>query len=178
MEKWKDIPGMEGFYQASTEGRIRSIDRPVKQQGNAIQIKKGKVLSPAISRIGYCICALSKNNKLNSYPVHRLVAFAWLGDPPPGMYEINHIDGNKQNNRCENLEWSNRLNNLKHAIKSGLMKYNSGEKHHNCKFTDAEMHTIMIERLSGKTLIELGRKYNVFPSTIARITERQKLLQS
>jgi hypothetical protein len=174
MEKWRDVIGYEGFYQVSNTGKIRSCDRPVKQRNNSIQIKRGRVLSPALNKSGYVICALSKDNKLSSYPVHRLVAMAWLRFPPPGMYEINHIDGNKQNNDVYNLEWSNRHNNLLHAIKLGLMKYNRGENHHNSKFLNSEMQSIMEQRLAGATLVSLGKKYNVFPSTIARITQRQK----
>lgn len=174
MEEWKDIPGMfSGFYQASNNGKIRSLDRIVRQRNNREQCKKGKVLSPAISRLGYCVCALSKNNKLNSYPVHRLIAFAWLGFPPIGKYEINHIDGNKQNNNISNLEWSNRTDNLNHAIKMGLMRYNYGENNCNSKFSNIERITIMEERLNGGTLVNLGIKHKVAPSTIARITEKQ-----
>jgi hypothetical protein len=173
MEQWKDIPGLEGFYQASTEGRIRSIDRIVKQRNNGTQYKRGKILSPAISGIGYCVCALSKENKLVSYPVHRLIAMTWLGFPPPNMYEVNHLDGNKQNNNYLNLEWSNRVNNLNHSIAMGLMKYNYGENHHNSKFTNKQREEILYLRNSGGTLVEIAELFNVFPSTISRIVEKQ-----
>jgi len=176
MEKWKDIPGFEGYYQASNKGRIRSIDRPVKQWGDAIQIKKGKILSPAISRIGYCVCALSRNNKLSSYPVHRLIALAWLGLPDKNNNEINHKDGIKTNNNIENLEWSNRTDNLRHSVRLGLMRYNYGQDHHNSKLTNLQRRIIYLERKNGSTLTNLANKYNVHFSTIARICERQKLI--
>jgi hypothetical protein len=173
MEIWKDIPEFKGFYQASNLGRIRNIERYVKQQGGGVQLKKCKILSPSINRIGYSVCALSVDNKLKSRTVHGLVACAFLGFPPIDCYEINHIDGNKRNNFAENLEWSNRSANLKHAVKLGLMHYNSGEDHWNSKFTNLQRKEILFLRNSGGTLVEIANTFNVFPSTIARIIKKQ-----
>jgi hypothetical protein len=172
-EQWKDIPGYEGFYQASTSGRIRSIDRCVVQRNDSTQLKKGKILSPSINRTGYSFCALSKNNILKGFPLHKLISITFLGDTPFNYREINHIDGVKTNNHIDNLEWTTRSKNINHAIKLGLLKYKKGEDHFSSKFSNTEMFEIMAERLSGKTLVELGKKYHVFPSTISRITEKQ-----
>jgi len=173
MEIWKDIPEFEGFYQASNKGRIRNVKRAVKQQGGGIQIKKCRILSPATNRIGYLVCALSVENKLKSRTVHGLIAKAFLGFPEPGYYEVNHKDGNKKNNIPENLEWSNRKLNIQHAIKMGLLKPLCGEDHWNSKFTDKQREEILFLRNSGGTLVEIANSFNVFPSTIARIVEKQ-----
>jgi len=96
-EIWKDIKGYEGFYQVSNLGKIKSLPR-----NNTI--KQSKILKNGYSRKGYCIVNLSKNNKVKSYRVHRLVAQAFI--PNPNNYpDVNHKDENKLNNSVDNLEW-------------------------------------------------------------------------
>jgi hypothetical protein len=71
--------------------------------------------------------------------VHRLVAVAFLGSPPPDRPQINHIDGNKQNSDPRNLEWCNTQENTAHAIANGLRNGNRGERHHNAKLKPADV---------------------------------------
>ena len=122
-EEWKDIPGYEGLYQASNLGRIKSIDRYVKghnwNKEKILQLKKGKILSPAIDTYGYYIVGLSKNNKLKSIRVHRLIAETFIPNKLDfksmndeireniniKKLHVNHIDENKLNNKVNNLEW-------------------------------------------------------------------------
>ncbi len=71
METWKDIPGYEGRYQVSDEGRVRSIDRPVRvvcHGVEAVRIAKGKMLRPGPSKSGHVTVALGRGN---SRPVHQ-----------------------------------------------------------------------------------------------------------
>lgn len=174
MEKWKDIPNYEGFYQASNQGNVRSLDRIVKQskRTKGKQLKRGRVLRPAISRLGYVICALSRDNKLRSFPVHRLVAFCWL-DNPNNWNEVNHKDGNKQNNNAENLEWSTRALNLRHAIDTGLMKYNYGDKHHHSKMTNEQVRALRISYDCSKPLKYYAKKYGMAISSISKIIKNE-----
>jgi hypothetical protein len=171
METFKDIPGLVGFYQASNLGRIRSVDRIVLQRNNSTQKKKGKILSPATSYLGYSICALSIENKLKSYPVHRLVALAFLGLPDKNNKEINHKDGIKSNNCIDNLEWSNRIKNINHAVKNGLIKYKNGENHHNSKLSNEQRGEIIKLRKEGLTLIQLSK---LFPVSIGHLCKLAK----
>lgn len=69
---------------------------------------------------GYCHVSLKSGGKTKRYKVHRLVAEAFIGPPPGPEYQINHIDGNKQNNTCDNLEWCTPKYNTEHAIMTGL----------------------------------------------------------
>lgn len=169
MEIWKDIPSWEDKYQASNIGRIRSKDRLVRQHHNSTQLKKGKILSLSKDKIGYLCCALSVNNVLHSYKVHRLIALTFLGFPEKGYYEINHKDCNKTNNKIENLEWSNRSLNINHAIKKGLIKYNVGENHCNSKLNNNQRKEIVNYRNTGMTLKEIAKIYSVHLCTISRI---------
>lgn len=62
--------------------------------------------------------------------VHRLVAFAFLGDPPPGMNVVNHLDGDGNNNRIQNLEWAHSAANTAHAYATGLNPKNRAVRQH------------------------------------------------
>ena len=122
MEVWKDIKGFEGLYQISNLGRVRSLDRPVKQRGNSIQIKKGKIIVQSKNHKGYPTTNMSKGNKRYGRPTHRLVAETFIPNPE-NKDQVNHIDGDKLNNSVENLEWMTGKENIRHAIENGLMKF-------------------------------------------------------
>ena len=119
-ETWADIVGYEGKYQVSTLGRVRSL-----MYHNTKEIYRVGYLRPAKDNKGYLRCALSKDNKLKTYKVHRLVAMAFI--PNPDNYsQVNHIDGNKENNSVGNLEWCDNSMNQLHAYKIGLKPPHKG----------------------------------------------------
>ena len=106
-EIWKDIPGYEGYYQVSTKGTIRSVDRNIMQmfRGNVVcRIMKGKMIKSRLSTGGYMMTTLSMNGRHKHYGIHRLVALAFL-DNPKKYRAVNHKDENKLNNNVDNLEW-------------------------------------------------------------------------
>ena len=102
-EIWKDIKESNGLYQISNLGRVRQV----------------KIISPTQRMDGYYSVTLKVNNKWQSKLVHRLVADAFI-DNILNKKEVNHIDGNKQNNKQSNLEWVTAKENRLHAIKTGL----------------------------------------------------------
>lgn len=133
MEHWKDIDGFEGLYQVSDKGRVRSLDRVVlaTRYGKPLPItKKGRVLRTSVKKDGYVSIQIYKDSKYYTFTVHRLVAKAFV-ENPDNLPEINHIDGNKQNNTVDNLEWCTRGYNIRHAFKTGL--YNPDNRRHNRK---------------------------------------------
>lgn len=105
-EVWKDIQGYEGLYQASNLGRIRSM-------------YSNKILKLGITNSGYYSITLSKNKAQKTICVHRIIAFAFIGNPPLANMEVNHKNGNKLDNRENNLEWLTKSENQLHAIKLG-----------------------------------------------------------
>ena len=128
LEVWKDIEGYEGYYQVSNKGRVRSLDRFVavsnkKYKNNTRKRMSGKVLSPHLYNHGfYPAISLCKDNKWRTKRIHRLVAEAFI--PNPNNYpQINHIDGNKQNNCVENLEWCTDRYNKDHAKENDLYNH-------------------------------------------------------
>jgi len=165
-EIWKDIPGWEGFYQASDYGQIKSLSRKITLYNNGTYYTKEKIKNQSINRKGYPIVSLNKPEIQKTMTVHRLVALTFtpnVNNKP----EINHIDGNKLNNNINNLEWCTAKENSKHAVKLGLKKGNFGEKNGLSKVTKEIVKLIRKSNtLSGK---ELAQILNVSETTISSI---------
>ena len=104
-EIWKDIKGYENCYKISNFGRIKSLARevPTDYYGRINRIPE-KILKHAVTRCGYHMVTLFRDNRRNRQLVHRLVAEAFLINPNKLPF-VNHIDENKSNNCAENLEW-------------------------------------------------------------------------
>lgn len=115
-EIYKDIPGYEGLYKISNYGTVKRT--LYKNQYKSF--KKSRILKKRYNKKGYITVILYKNNVSKSFAVHRLVATVFLGDNK--TLQVNHIDGNKQNNKVENLEWCTNKENQNHAWKLGLQK--------------------------------------------------------
>ena len=128
MEKeiWKDIKGYEGLYQASTMGRIRSMDRKVIRSDGQIRNFKSKIIKPVkkIKNNETLFVSLSKNNRLKTYTVHKLVMLAFKGERPDGMV-ICHKDGDTTNNNLNNLRYDtpleNNIDQFRHGIEKGKL---------------------------------------------------------
>lgn len=112
VEEWRDVIGYKGLYEVSSHGRVRSVRTRKAMAGCSI----GR---------GYSGCHLSKNDEKQTCTFHALVARAFLGKRPSGK-EVNHKDGNKDNNHVSNLEYVTHKENVRHAASSGLMC--SGER--------------------------------------------------
>lgn len=119
MEKWQDFKGYEGYYQVSSFGQVRSVDRVVVGVDGKTYHYKGRILKQAKTSDGYKTVQLFKDNGLKTFKVHRMIALTFIPNPN-NKPEVNHIDGNKSNNHISNLEWVTRSENLKHAVKHGL----------------------------------------------------------
>ena len=103
----KPIKGYEGLYEVDNLARVFSVDRVVTVNDNGrIYDKplKGKKIKQAMHSKGYKVVALTKEGKMKSFFVHRLVAEAFIPNPN-SLPMINHIDEDKTNNLSENLEW-------------------------------------------------------------------------
>lgn len=122
-EIWKPIKGFEGFYEVSSSGRVRSIDRIVYFKNNkGCRHYKGKVLSQKYHN-GYAMVNLNKNKNLSVLYVHRIVAETFI--PNPNNFKVvNHVSGIKTDNSVENLEWCTSAHNNLHARKNNLTNDN------------------------------------------------------
>jgi len=111
MEKWKDVVGYEWLYQVSNIGNVKSF-----------LFKEPRNMKILKNWYWYKYVWFYKNRqKAKNFTIHRLVALNFL-EKPEWKYEVNHIDGDKNNNRVDNLEWCTRSNNQKHAYRNWLQR--------------------------------------------------------
>ena len=108
IEQWRSIEEYENLYQISNYGNVKN--------------HKNQLLKP-MNDGNYLNVDLYKNEKKKRYKIHRLVAKAFIPNPEDKK-EVNHIDGNKLNNKYSNLEWVTPSENMIHAFKKGLAKVN------------------------------------------------------
>jgi hypothetical protein len=170
MESWKDIEGYEGLYKISNFGKVKSLSRYVKNNKiNSKKLIKERILSQTDNRNGYKYVSLSRNGKAKHFYIHILVGCAFI-KRGFNSTEINHINGDKSNNKDKNLEWVTRKQNINHAIKIGLINI-SGERHYKHKLTDQQALDIRKELKYYKygMFSQIARKYNVNDSIIRDI---------
>jgi len=149
---------LDGWYAVSNRGRVRRM-RPRHDT------RQTKRFSPTPVRLslagaGYPSFMPSVEGKQKKrWCVHILVAQFFIGKRPPG-YDINHKDGNKQNNRWTNLEYVTRRENMQHAVRFGAVV---GAR----KLTNQQVREI--QQAIGASRIALARAYAVHPCTIYRV---------
>lgn len=132
MEDWKSIPGYEGIYEASNMGRIRSVDGKVTHNSRRGEvhwkqrIMKQKYVMRRNGRHKDARVTLWKDKKPHYYLVSRLIAMTWCDGYSDGM-TVDHIDGNPENNRADNLEWVTLGTNIRRGFENGLYPSRSVE---------------------------------------------------
>jgi len=117
-EEWRDIPGFDGYYQASNLGRIRGLERLVPSKQFGTKRIPARMMSQSISGPGYYQVMLTKFGKQRPYYVHRLVASAFI-ENPDNLPAVDHIDANKLNNKIENLRWVTQKENVANTRRHG-----------------------------------------------------------
>jgi hypothetical protein len=159
MEEWRKIKDFNGHYSVSSFGRVR---REVAGKSTKI----GRFLKHRVRPDGYNEVHLSFKKKSKLIYVQRLVAVCFMGIKDKG-YEINHKDGNKSNNRLENLEYVTRKDNIIHAIRNGLRN--------NCsKLTKEEALEIRRLMLLGRyKQQEVALMFKTTQSNVSRIVNRK-----
>lgn len=157
-EKWKDIPGYKGRYQASTFGNIRSVDRYQKTK-RGCRHYKGHILKPGrFCKTGHVSVVLGHGTP--GRPVHELVCLTFIGPRPDNM-DICHKDGNPVNNHLNNLRYDTRSNNILDVYRQGSVwrKLSTNE-------------VVAIKKLllnSSLTELEISKRFGVSMSMISKI---------
>jgi len=161
MEEWRPIPGHDG-YEASSLGRIRSVDRWIEQErteGNIYRrFMKGRILRQTHHR--YMRVYLGHGV---SRTVHCLVMLAFYGTPPLGK-EVAHSDGDTTNNHIANLSYKTPIeNNADKVIHGTLLR---GETHYRSRLTEQDIRAIRQSALSN---VALAEHYGMKRDTIYKI---------
>lgn len=155
-EIWKEIPEFKGYYQASNQGRIRSMPRK-SWNGKTIVDRKTRILRNQNLPDGYQqVGIMMPGERQLRYYVHRLVASAFIPNVNNKPF-VNHIDGVKHHNTPDNLEWVTKSENAKHSFATGL-QCNKGEQHPSHKVTTADVLKIRERYKNGEST------YHIFNS--------------
>lgn len=158
-EIWKDIEGYDGFYQVSNLGRVRSW-----KNARWGRCDKPHSLTLSNHAKGYTMVTLGQYEKKT---VHRLVAEAFIPNPE-NKSQVNHINGNKADNRVKNLEWVTNQENRDHAVEHGL--HLKGEDCPQAKLTETDVLDIRAAHNLGCFMQkELAEVWGVHPMTIKDI---------
>ena len=160
-EIWKPIPGYEGLYEASDQGRVRSVDRYCLGKDGRSEFHGGKILKPWAARGGYQAVGLRINGLTKRTTVHSLIANTFLG-PRPGGLDVMHLDGNRQNNALANLKYGSRKENLNQT-------YQYGGKSGPGKLTAEDVHEIRKRLRAGESPVDIAKEYSVHSAAIYHI---------
>jgi hypothetical protein len=166
-EVWRDIPGYEGAYQVSNMGRVKSLSRssPIVYRDGRIAKRtlREKILTPCVNKRGYESLVLRLDGKDHTYEVHRLVAAAFMGPRPEGQ-ETRHLDGNRLNNRADNLAYGTHSQNQ-------LDLYTYRGYHH--KLTPSDVLAIRARVARGETGRYVARDFGISESMVTAIKRRE-----
>ena len=156
-EIWKDIKGYEGLYKISNLGNVLRCKKIKIDSKGRKRIFEDLILKANINKNGYKYVNLH-NKKKQAYKIHRLVAQTFIPNQE-NKPQVNHIDGNKENNRVDNLEWVTGKENIRHAYKNNLIK--------SLKIPKEILYNLYFKK--KYTLKEIGRIYGYSEDAVRRL---------
>lgn len=175
-EEWRDVPNWEGYYQVSSAGRVRSVDRVIEcvvSNGSASKFgvirRFGKLRKLYTDAEGYLRVKFCRDAIVVRPKVHRLVAAAFLPPPPSKSHQIAHWDGDRANARLDNLRWATPKENTNDKFRHGTVL--QGNDVGTAKLSHSDVAKI---RSSKDKLGEIAKKYGVSRSQISRIRRRER----
>lgn len=159
-EIWKPIEE-NPVYLVSNYGRVRTIDHPVWcRVNNSYSIRKGRFCTPTNNNSKrYWRVGVQINNRQKHLAIHRLVAKAFIPNPD-NLPQINHIDGDKNNNKVSNLEWCNNGYNQSHAWRNSLKDVTKMSEHSSFRKLTVEQVRFIKEEYSKVDTSIRGNKMN------------------
>jgi hypothetical protein len=121
-EEWRPVVGWEGLYEVSSRGRLRVLDRKMRtRKPGVFATHPGKIMSPDYENNGnHGRVFLVHRDRSERTWIHRIVARAFIGEPPPDKPLVLHWDDDPKNNNVENLRYGNTQDNVDDAIRNGV----------------------------------------------------------
>ena len=167
-EVWRPVVGCEGLYEVSNLGRVRSVPK--------VGFSKQLILKQQDERHGYKRMRLTKENRKFCKLVHRMVAEAFIPNPS-GKPCVNHINGNKTDNRVENLEWVTYSENYLHAVNHGLIDKGSIRKAVEASSRTRRSNCVRVMRSDGEifeSIAEAARSVGVDRAVLSRAVAHRR----
>lgn len=166
IERWKDVPGYEGRYLVSDQGRIKSQEGFITRKNGVVCRKPARVMRPGSGKSQYQSLRLRDADGVYlTHYVHTLVLEAFVCQRPAGM-DACHCDGNRKNNKLSNLRWDSRAAN--HADKKVHGTGTIGERHPMARLSNADVVAIRRRRAEGASATDLANEFNVSRMTAFR----------
>lgn len=160
-EEWRTIPGYEGFFSVSNNGRVR------RDIGGSPSTYPGKIRKQQACPRGYMKVSLWRDGAASTHRIHKLVMLAFVGAYPDG-HNINHKDGNPSNNALSNLEYVTYKENSQHAVRTGLHHFR--ERTGNSVLTPEIVRQIRSlyqpRKMTEFTMPKLAKRFGVAYSTV------------
>ena len=170
-EVWKDIIGYEGLYMISNLGRVKSLDRYIPRVDGKFNFQKGKIIAIQYNkRNNLYMVMLNKHGKRKAFNLHKLVALNFIpNDDTENKTTVNHKDGDRSNNRVDNLEWDTYSENLKHAYDVLHRPINIGKGKRKCK----SINKLNNEIIEYESIAEASRKTGISETQIRRLIDKE-----
>jgi len=153
-------------YEVSSLGRVRSVDRIVVYSDGRSYFYRGVIRKLSLSPNGYVQVNFSRRSR---ELVHRLVGVAFIPNPL-NLPEINHKDGDKLNNKVNNLEWATSSFNKRHALETGLRKAGP-------RMSTEDIAKVRYYSKEGKSGVEIAKMFNISTATVSKIINHKGAFQ-
>lgn len=157
MESYINMESYDNKYQISNLGNVKSLKR------------QEKIMKSSLDGCGYLRVSLYKNGKYYTHNIHRLIAIHFIPNPE-NHSSVNHINGNKLDNRVENLEWISHKDNILHAWNTGLCKPLTGKNNGMTKLTESDILAI---RSDNRPASQIAKDYNIHECSVSGIKTRR-----
>ena len=147
-------------------------DYTIDTEGNVYSKRKHKYLKQTINKYGYCKVTLQKDKYKKMYSVHRLVAETFISNYNK-LPQVNHIDGNKQNNHVANLEWCTAKHNMNEAVRTGLFDNCKKIQKENAVKNNLNKYHILANEVTKKKIAQYDKQNNLL-NTYESISEASR----
>lgn len=179
-ERWLPVPGFEGFYEVSSLGRVRSVDRIVasaNRWGPVSKHLRGKILAQSMDGYGYMTVTLFRRGRSRPYRVHTLIAPAFLGSRPPGQ-EVRHGAAGRRVNAVSNLCYGTRSQKEQDKIRDGTFNHGggdktAGERNGNAKLTTELVTEIRQRHADGQRQAAIAGDFGITQAAVSLVIQRK-----